>query len=99
MAEILTAYLHLAGTPIFASHAPTVVKPCLPRGRGFVVPRRLVTAGSGRIALRCLVGIQRLLELPPFCLWKDLDEHDHDDPGPQCITEDRKSTRLNSSHT
>jgi hypothetical protein len=62
-------------------------EPPLPRRRHSVIPRRLVASGSGRIALRCLVGIQRRLELPPFCLRKDLNEHDHHDTGPQGVTE------------
>jgi hypothetical protein len=34
----------------------------LPRPRGSVVRRRLVACGSGLLALRCLVGLQRLLD-------------------------------------
>jgi two-component system, OmpR family, sensor histidine kinase KdpD len=34
------------------------VKALLPRRRRSVVPRRLVASGSGRTALRCLVGIE-----------------------------------------
>jgi hypothetical protein len=59
----------------------------LPRRRRSVIPRRLVTSGSGLPAQPCLVGIQRLLELPPFHLRKDLNEHHHDDTGPQGVTE------------
>src|SRR5215211_1037467 len=62
-------------------------EPPLPRRRRSVIPRRLVASGSGLLAPRCLVGIQHLLELAPFYLRDDLDEHDYDDPGPECKTE------------
>jgi len=55
----------------------------LPRRRRSVIPRRLVASGSGLLAQRCLVGIEPPLELAPFGLWPDLDEHHHDDTGPQ----------------
>ena len=42
----------------------------LPRRRGSVVPRRLVGAGWGLIAPRCLVGIEPPHDLTPFCLRK-----------------------------
>jgi hypothetical protein len=57
--------------------------PPLPRRRRCVIPRRLVASGSGLLALRRLVGIQRLLELAPFYLRDDLDEHGHDDRNTQ----------------
>jgi hypothetical protein len=59
----------------------------LPRRRRFVVPRRLAACGLGLLALRRLVRIQRPLDLAPFGLRPDLDEHHHDDPGPECEPE------------
>jgi hypothetical protein len=44
---------------------------------------RLVASGTHLIALRCLVGVERLLELTPLHLRDDLDEHGHDDTGPE----------------
>ena len=59
----------------------------LARRRRLVVPRRLVASGSGLLALHCLVGIQRPLELTPLYLRNDLDEYGHDGASPQCPTE------------
>jgi hypothetical protein len=54
----------------------------LPRRRRSVVPQCLVASGSGLLALHCLVGIQRPLDLPAFDLRNDLDEYGHDGAGP-----------------
>src|SRR5215218_11406772 len=55
----------------------------LPRRRRSVVPRRLAASSSGLLAQRCLIGIERPLELAPFGLRPDLDEEHHDDTGPE----------------
>jgi hypothetical protein len=44
-------------------------------------------SGSGPIARGRLVGFQGLLVLTLLCLRNDLDEHHHDDTGPQCPAE------------
>ncbi len=42
-----------------------------------------MATGLGLITPQCLVSIERLPDLTSFRLRYDLDEHDHDDTGPE----------------
>jgi len=56
-------------------------------GSRLSIGRCEIASGSRLLAKRCFIGIERCFVLSPFDLRDDLEEHDHDDPCPQCPTE------------